>query len=189
MIIGRNNLIFNITNNNFYRDTLFKYELLVERYITHIDLLKFKNTLNLDENIEIDIFSYYFNNTMLPLVNKTIEISIYSSYFLKFEKAYKTNSSGFLNIIIPLNLLEIGENDKDFSIFLTFNGTKYLENNTLSLNLNLNNNHSLNNNKPIQLDDLLLISLIFPFLLFFTIYIYKKSKTKYKPLKEITIKF
>ncbi|MFX0017668.1 MAG: hypothetical protein ACFFAK_12605 [Promethearchaeota archaeon] len=183
--LGENSLIFNISNNKFFKDSHFEYKLTVERFPVFNQIIRFESNITTGEDIIFEILFYYLNSTIHPLINKTINLVIYSNDILIFEKKFKTNNSGILNVNISYNAIEITENQDSFLINLCFNGSKFLQNFTISLNVELIRVFSKNNHFRTEI---LLLSLTASSILIFSSFIYNRKRSKSKLLKEISFR-
>lgn len=183
--LGENSLIFNISNNKFFKDSHFEYKLTVEKFPIFNQIIRFKNNITTGEDIIFEILFYYLNSTIHPLINKTIDLEIYSNDILKFEKKFRTNNSGLLKVNISYNAIEIKENQDSLLINLCFNGSKFLQNFTISLNIELIRVNSQNNYFK---TDILLLSLTASSILIFSIVIYNRKRSKSKFVKDISFR-
>lgn len=183
--LGENSLIFNISNNKFFIESHFKYKLKVERYPIFNQIIRFKSNITTGEDIIFEILFYYLNGTIHPLINKTISLVIYSNDILKFEKTFGTNNSGLLKVNISYNSIEITENQDDFLINLYFNGSKFLQNFTFSLNVEI---IRINNQDNHFKTEILLLSLTASSIILFSIIIYNRKRSKSKLIKEISFR-
>ncbi|MFW9864901.1 MAG: hypothetical protein ACFFEN_02295 [Candidatus Thorarchaeota archaeon] len=185
--IGENHLEFELIDNEIYNNTIFSYELFVERNIIRIDVITFEETLDRNENLTITLFYYFFrNNTLIPLINQFITLEILDHQDLAYASTYKTDTSGILSINLPQNSFNFNKDVEELKLDLIFNGTDLLENLTFSLNLVLCNpvsSNKINSNLLVFFSIMILISLIS--LTFF--YKFKKNKTKL--LADITIRY
>jgi len=183
--LGENSLIFNISNNKFFKDSHFEYKLKVERFPIFSQIIRFKSNITTGEDIIFEILFYYLNSTIHPLINKTINLVIYSNDILKFEKKFKTNNSGLLKVNISYNAIEITENQDSLLINLCFNGSKFLQNFTISLNIALISIFSQDNHFKTEI---LLLSLTASSILIFSIVFYNRKRSKSKLFKDISFR-
>jgi len=183
--LGENSLIFNISNNKFFKESHFEYKLKVERFPIFNQIIRFKSNITTGEDIIFEILFYYLNGTIHPLINETINIVIYTNDILKFEKKFGTNNSGLLKVNISYNSLEISENQDGFLINLYFNGSKFLQNFTFSLNVEI---IRINNQDNHFKTEILLLSLTASSIIFFSIIIYNRKRSKSKLIKEISFR-
>ncbi|MBY8983767.1 MAG: hypothetical protein KGD65_01735 [Candidatus Lokiarchaeota archaeon] len=139
--LGVNNLVLKLCNNNVFNDSIFQYEVFVEKNPVLIDIINFQEDLEPWEDLIIELFYYYFfNNTLCPLKNQYIELVILSEKNITYTQIYNTDKNGILSVTIPHDLLSVNKENKELKLDLIFNGTLYLENKTLSLTLNININ-------------------------------------------------
>lgn len=183
--LGENSLIFNISNNKFFKDSYFEYKLKVERFPIFNQIIRFKSNITTGEEIEFEILFYYLNVTIHPLINKTINLVIYSNDIIKFEKKFGTNNSGLLKVNISYNAIEITENQDTLLINLCFNGSKFLQNFTISLNVELIRVINQNNHFKTEI---LLLSLTASSIIIFSIIIYNRKRSKSKLFKDISFR-
>ena len=183
--LGENSLIFNISNNKFFKDSYFEYKLKVERFPIFNQIIRFKSNITTGEDIEFEILFYYLNVTIHPLINKTINLVIYSNDIIKFEKKFGTNNSGLLKVNISYNAIEITENQDMLLINLCFNGSKFLQNFTISLNVELIRVINQNNHFKTEI---LLLSLTASSIIIFSIIIYNRKRSKSKLFKDISFR-
>jgi len=190
--IGYNNLVFTLKNHHStYNNSQFIYGLLVEKNQVFINIVDFKENLAKIEDLEIRLFYYYYysNQSIIPLINQCVELVIFENNTLMYREMYYTNNLGILQINIPHNVFDIDQRNKNLLINLKFNGTKFLENKTISLRLNVAGSVDSDNDKfqkmsilPISLG-LMIIALIFSFIILNN---RRKSET---PFTDITIRY
>ena len=187
---GRNLLIFLIKDNKIYNNSKFIYEIFLEKNPIFIEIIKFKERLSLEEDLEIRLFYYfYFNDSLKPLDNQHIELKILRNNSLIFTNEYKTDNSGVLHIIIVQELFNSNQRSEELIIDLTFNGTDFLENKTLSLKLKTNQYLNSEITSSINLK-LLSLTSILTLLLILILFIVKINKNKSeKILSEIAIRY
>ena len=188
--LGSNKLIFTLTNNIIFNDSKFIYYVLVEKNPVFIDIMSFKDSLTKNEDLEISLFYYStFNQTIKPLINRSIKLQIFENGTLKFIDEYRTDNLGTLYINLAHNIFNFDQKKGVFLINLKFNGSKLLKNKTLNLKLNItetnysNTRNSLTFNiLPISIV-LIIISII---LSFFFINNKRKGVT---PAKELIFRY
>ena len=110
---------------------------------------------------------------------------IYGNDILKFEKKFETNNSGLLKVNISYNAIEIAENQDSLLIILCFNGSKFLQNFTISLNIELIRVYSQDNHFKTEI---MLLSLTASSILIFSIVIYNRKRSKSKLFKDISFR-
>ncbi len=188
--LGMNLLIFSIKNNMVYNDTKFVYEILTEKNDLIIDIITFNNNLKDNEDLEMKLYCYYYiNHSVKPLVDYILLIKIFNNMTLTFVNEYKTDEYGFLTVLISQDSFKYNQTDQDFNLSIFFNGTAFLDNRTIILSFNLNNEiySKVQNTLQIRLlsfTTILIISLI----LISYVIINKKSKSE-KLLTELIIRY
>ncbi|MFW9947174.1 MAG: hypothetical protein ACFFDX_10130 [Candidatus Odinarchaeota archaeon] len=183
--LGENSLIFNISNNKFFKDSNFEYKLNLERFPIFNQIIRFKSNITIGEDILFEILFYYLNGTIHPLVNKTINLGIYSNDILKFEKKFRTSSSGLLKVNLSYSTIEITQPQNTLLIILYFNGSKFFQNFTISLNIELIRVNSQDNHFKTEI---LLLSLSASSIIIFSIIIYNRKRSKSKFIKDISFR-
>lgn len=187
--LGENEIIFSIRNNTLYNNATFSYEIFVEKLAIFIEILRFDNNLENIDLITIKLYFYFFNQSIKPLKDKILKTIVYNNLTLEYEDEFKTNQSGFVDIEISPNSFKFKENEKKFYIDIIFNGTKYLENKTITLNFKIQNFLSQ------EVSNLFLTANIFLFsilIILFTSICMKvniKKRTKFKLIRDLTFKF
>jgi len=185
--LGVNKLIFFLVNNNVYNDSQFQYEVFLEKNPVFIDVINFKEDLGKQEDLIIELFYYYFfNNTLNPLKNQTIELIILNDQGATYTQVYNTDLFGVLSVAVPYELLPSNKDIKVFKLNIIFNGSLYLENKTLSLNLNINIDEV---ESVIQLNIVLVVSVSTIILLISLMILFKFKRVKKKILPEIIIRY
>lgn len=185
--VGLNTLIFEIGPNNVYNNTIFQYEVLVERNPVFINIIEINNQLIKKENLFIQLrYYYYFNNLKTPLKNQSIKIEIHNRQKLIYSYLNNTDNDGILLFIISRTILNITDEVDEITLIFQFYGNKALQNKTISFFLNIENlsrNNSLDTN-TILIITTSIISLVAPFPI-----IYKMKKGRKKMLTEVIIKY
>ena len=187
--LGENNVIFNIRNNVIYNNATFSYEILVEKLAIFIEILRFDNNLESDHLITIRLYVYFFNQSIIPLKNQFLKTIIYNDLTLEYEDEFKTNQSGFVDVKISPNNFRFKENEKKFYIDIVFNGTKYLENKTITLNFKVKNFLSQGVFNLFFTTNIFLFSVLI--ILFTSIYmkVNIRKRTKFRLIRDLTFKF
>ncbi|MHA2182791.1 MAG: hypothetical protein ACXAAH_15330, partial [Promethearchaeota archaeon] len=104
--LGVNKLILKIGHNNVFNDSVFQYEVFLEKNPVFIDIINFKEELERWEDLIIDLsYYYFFNNTKSPLENQSIELVILNDNKLRYAQIYNTDINGVLSITIPHEFL------------------------------------------------------------------------------------
>ncbi|MFX0080124.1 MAG: hypothetical protein ACFE94_00055 [Candidatus Hodarchaeota archaeon] len=185
--IGLNKLTFIFLQNKVYNDSIFQYEIFLDKNPIFVDIIDYDENLTKKEDIIIHLIYYYFlNDSIIPLDNQNIEVEILWNQSLIFTQIFKTDNYGVLLVIIPYELLNFTSKIENLKLTLVYNGTVYMENKTISLNINISNskrNNILNSN--VILFTILSISSLL--ILFPLLYRFKKGRKKL--LTEITIRY
>jgi len=185
--IGLNRLTFKFLQNKVFNDTLFQYEIWLEKNPIFVDIIDYEENLAEKEDLVIQLKYYYFlNGSIIPLDNQVIGLEIVWNQTSIFTQLFNTDISGFLFITIPYNLLNFSTKNEDIKLNFVYNGTIYLENKTISLNLNI-----INSNKKslLELNVILLTTLSIILLLISLPLLYKFKKERKKILTEIIVKY
>lgn len=188
--LGQNFLIFLITNNRVFNDSKFIYEIYVEKNPIFIDVIRFSETLKRNEDLEINLFFYYyFNQSLKPLANYNILLNIVDNKTLVFINEYKTDKFGILAITLSQELFNFNQKSREFIINIYFNGTYFLDNKTLSLNLNLDPEINSEINNSFQINFLSFVSILIIILILFSYMITNKRSKSEKLLTEIIVRY
>ena len=189
MRLGINYLIFNITNGFIYNYTNFRFEILVEKIPIYIDIIKYKRELGWNENIELELFFYYLNDSIVPLMNQTINILIYDNISIFYNIFSQTDKFGILKLNISSPAYEINQFHYEFYIDLIYNGSGFLKNKNLVLDFEIST-ITLNDSNPFVSLFLVIICSIFSMIIIINyLYISRKKKPKFKKINEICFKF
>ena len=185
--IGLNVLIFNIMQNNIYNDTIFQYEILVEKNPVFINIINIEDLKVNEEDLVIQLYCYYyFNDSMTPLNNQSIKVEISYNQSLIFSKMYNTNVTGFLSITISQTILSFTREFEDILLILEYNGNAFLQNNTTSLILSIDGSkgRSSQNLNVFLIVTFSILSIVIPLPL-----LYRFKKERKKMLTEVIIKY
>jgi len=185
--IGLNVLIFNIMQNNIYNDTIFQYEILVEKNPVFINIINIEDLKVNEEDLVIQLYCYYyFNDSMIPLNNQSIKVEISYNQSLIFSKMYNTNVTGFLSITISQTILSFTREFEDILLILEYNGNAFLQNNTTSLILSIDGSkgRSSQNLNVFLIVTFSILSIVIPLPL-----LYRFKKERKKMLTEVIIKY
>jgi len=183
---GVNSLQFSILNNLVYNNSIFQYQIFLEKNRVFTDLILFKDILNRHEDLEIELFYYYFNNSLKPLKNESVKLVIYNNQDTIFSKIYSTDEFGILFITISLELFNFSIERNELKLILKYDGSQFLRNKSVILGLNINPSalkNGMSSNVLIFIPFLIIFSLI----LFFLWYKYRRVQTKM--LTEIIFKY
>ncbi|MFX1522650.1 MAG: hypothetical protein ACFFCC_03995 [Promethearchaeota archaeon] len=185
--LGVNSLIIKLDNNFVFNDTIFQFEITVEKNLVIIDVVNFKEDLNWNENLNINLSYYYFiNNTKFPLNNQSVELLIINENNVTYKQIYKTDDQGLLIIDIPQSILNFNSQNKDYILKLIYNGTFFLENSTFFLNLRIN---IYEFERGFQFQFVLIIAISAVILLISLVVLIKFKSLKKKLLPNITIRY
>ena len=185
--IGLNVLIFNIMQNNIYNNTIFQYEILVEKNPVFINILNIEHLKVKEEDLVIQLYCYYFfNDSMTPLNNQSIKVEISYNQSLIFSKIYNTNVTGFLSITISQTILSFTSEFEDILLILEYNGNSFLQSNTTSLILSIDDSkgRSSQNLNVYLIVTFSILSIVIPLPL-----LYRLKKERKKMLTEVIIKY
>ena len=185
--IGLNVLIFNIMQNNIYNNTIFQYEILVEKNPVFINVLNIEHLKVKEEDLVIQLYCYYFfNDSMTPLNNQSIKVEISYNQSLIFSKIYNTNVTGFLSITISQTILSFTSEFEDILLILEYNGNFFLQSNTTSLILSIDDSkgRSSQNLNVYLIVTFSILSIVIPLPL-----LYRLKKERKKMLTEVIIKY
>jgi len=187
--LGENNIIFSIRNNVIYNNTMFSYEIFVEKLAIFIEILRFDNNLENDHLITIKLYVYFFNQSIKPLKNQILKTIIYNDLSLEYEDEFKTNQSGFVDIEISPNNFRFKENEKKFYVDIVFNGSKYLENKTITLNFKIQNFLSQGVFNLFFTTNIFLFSILIILFTSICMKVNIRKRTKFKLIRDLTFKF
>jgi len=187
--LGENNLIFNIRNDVIYNNATFSYEIFVEKLAIFVEILRFDNNLEDDHLITIKLYFYFFNQSIKPLENQILKTIFYNNLTLEYEDEFKTNQSGFVDIEISTNNFRFKENEKKFYIDIIFNGTKYLENKTITLNFKIQNFLSQGVFNLFFTTNIFLFSILIILFTSICMKVNIRKRTKFKLLRDLTFRF
>ena len=188
--LGRNKLIFNLSNNILYNDTIFSYEIFVNKIPVFVNITNFKDNLEKANIVNIQLFYYYFfNQSKKPIENENLKLIFYSNTSSEYELNLKTDQSGFVNIDISPNNIIFQAGVKTVYIDVVFNGTGQLESKMISFNLKIENFLYQEISNLFYFTNISLISFLFMLLSIVSSKIYNLQRTKFKPIRNLTFKF
>ncbi|MFX1345277.1 MAG: hypothetical protein ACFFBC_03310 [Promethearchaeota archaeon] len=185
--IGLNRLTFKFLQNKVYNDTLFQYEIWLDKSPVFVDIIDYNENLAENEDLVIQLkYYYFFNGSIIPLDKQIIRLEILWNQTSFFTQLYSTDIFGFLLVSIPYSLLNFTSNIEDIKLNFVYNGTIYLENKTISLNLNM-----IDFKKKIMLkSNVLLFTVLSVMSLLVSLpLLYKFKKERKKILTEIIVKY
>ncbi|MHA2282955.1 MAG: hypothetical protein ACXAC5_19105 [Promethearchaeota archaeon] len=185
--LGVNNLVLKLGYNDVFNDSIFQYEVFVERNPVLIDIISFKENLETWEDLIIELFYYcFFNNTLSPLENQCIELVILIDKSITYTQIYNTDVDGILSVAVSHDLLSSNKESEDLTLNLIYNGSLYLENKTISLNLNIN---LYELEQGFQLIIVVFVTVSASLVLISLIILFKIKRSKKKILPDITIRY
>ena len=187
--LGENTIIFNIRNNMIYKNATFSYEILVEKLAIFVEILRFDKNLENHYLITINLYFYFFNQSIKPLKNQILKTIIYNDLSLEYEDEFKTNQSGYVDIEISPNNFRFKENEKKFYVDIVFNGTKYLENKTITLNFKIQNFLSQGVFNLFFTTNIFLFSILIILFTSICMKVNIRKRTKFKLIRDLTFKF
>ena len=185
--MGLNKFTFKFLQNKVYNDSIFQYEISLDKNPVFVDIINYKENLVKKEDLVIQLkYYYFFNGSLMPLNNQCIELEIIWNQSLIFTQIFSTDISGFLLINIPQEFLNYTVEIEDLKLNFVYNGTIYLENKTISLNININNSKAKStlNSNVIIFTAISITSLIISLPL-----LYRFKKERKKILSEITVRY
>ena len=189
MRVGINSLVFNITNGFIYNQTIFSYQILVEKTPVYIDILKYEKSLGLNENLKLELFFYFLNESIIPLKNQTIEILIYDNQSINYRIFSLTNEFGMLKINISPPYYDLNSVNQKFYINLAYNGSWLLKGKSLVLEFEILTIKLPDNNFLLSLLITIIGCLVIILVAINFIYQNRKKKPKFKKVNEICFKF
>ncbi|MFX1427700.1 MAG: hypothetical protein ACFFBE_14700 [Promethearchaeota archaeon] len=185
--IGFNTLIFIINQNNIYNNSVFQYEILVEKNPVFINIVNINNQLIKNEDLIIQLYYYYsFNNSVTPLNNQSIRIEIQNHHNLIYSHIYNTNDMGLLSITISHTILNFTGETDDCILILHYDGNYFLQNKTVSLFLSI---HDPNGKNSFDLNTILIVTISVISLVIPLPFLYRFKKERKKMLTEVVIKY
>ncbi len=188
--LGLNLLLFSVTNSKVYNDSIFKYDVFIEKSDLIIDVITFNNELKNDENLELELHCFYFiNESIQSLNNHTMFITIFDNNSIYFINKCTTNQFGFLTIIIPQEAFNYNQAYHDFNISIFFNGTYFLENKTIIRSFKLKQDTNSEVPNSYQLQFLSFISILIIVLVVFSYMITSKRSKSGKILTELIVRY
>ncbi|MFX1575364.1 MAG: hypothetical protein ACFFB0_21725 [Promethearchaeota archaeon] len=187
--LGKNILIFIFKNNIVYNDSMFFYEIFLEKIPVFVDIIEFKEDLGKNEDLKIILRFYYFlNNSLNTLNNHCIRVIIFNDKSLTYAKNYFTDQFGFLNLSLSQEFFLFNVDCKLIVIEFFFNGTFLLENEKLILTARVS--LATKQNSPFQYNYLFIVIFISVLLAVLSVGIFNYYKRrKEKILADITIKY
>ena len=187
---GQNLLIFSITNNRVYNDSIFTYEIFAERNDLIIEFITFNDELKNNENLELKLHCfYYINQSFESLSNYTMLIKIFDNKSVYFIKEYTTDQFGFINILIAQEEFIYNDTNHNFNISVFFNGTFILENKTVIKSFKLIRDIYPEITNSFQVRFLSFISILIIVLLVFSYLITNKRSKNGKMLTELIVRY
>jgi len=190
--IGTYRIIFSIGDHYLYNNSMFYYEIEVQKIPILVEINKFESALKNNEIFEMEVLYYYFdfiNARYEPLKNSQIEVVVYNEGKVSYRNEFTTNDSGILGINIPLETLNLPEKRRELSVNLLYNGTDLLSNNTLTLNVEITPSSIFGTINSMQFTTIIILALLSTFLIAFTLMTFNRRRSKFKTLSEISFKY
>ena len=135
-------------------------------------------------NLELRYY-YYFDGKVVSLPNSSICIKILQNNSLKKDFLIRTDLNGNLLTRILYKSLDLDRRLSEFWIRFIFNGTKYLENRTTNLLINLDGSVHTEKLDSIQI---IYLSGFISSIMIFSVIIINKKRNKEKTLADLYIK-
>jgi len=187
--LKRNIVSFIINNNSHYFDTIFSYEIYVKKIPVYVEITNLVNNTEEGSLIKIQLFYYYFNESIKTLENENLKIKVYSNSILEYEEILKTNQTGFVTINILPSIFNFKESEKVLYVDVVFNGTIYLENRSISLSFQIQNFQFHENYSSFYFVNVCLLSILTSLFTSIGLKVYKFKKEGFKLIRDITFKF
>ncbi|MFW9785248.1 MAG: hypothetical protein ACFFFB_23410, partial [Candidatus Heimdallarchaeota archaeon] len=182
-----NTLVFVLKNNIVYNTSKFVYQIYVEKNSVLVDVVSFDAHLKLGDILEIRLFYYYyFNNSIIPLNNQSIRVTIFDDLNLTYSKVYITDIYGQLALSLSQESFNFETGINELIINFTYNGTVFLKNKMYSLDLKI----GFNKQENIFLPNILIFVSISILMSLISLTLVKKFKReRKKTLAGITIRY
>ncbi len=188
--VGKNFLIFSVLNNSVFNNSNFVYELIVEKNPIFVNIISFTEHLKESEDLVIKlIYYYYFNNSEKLIANYNFMIKIFDNKTLTFANEYKTDNFGNLEINLCQEVFNFDKKSEELIIKIIFNGTYYLSNNTLVLNLKLNQATTSEMKNSFQIKFFSFISILIIVLIVLSFVINSNKHKNKKLLAELVMRY
>ncbi|TFG16151.1 MAG: hypothetical protein EU531_07410 [Promethearchaeota archaeon] len=189
MVLGINYLVFNLTKIQIYNQTWFSFQILVEKAGVYIEILKYKEEIGWIENVELELFFYYIDNSIIPIMNQTIEILIYDNFSMNYQFFSNTDAFGVLKINLSTQSYDINYINGEFYVDLIFNGSEFLKDKTLALKFKIATVKLPEGYSLISFIITAIVSILGILVIINYVYHFKKKKPKFKKINEICFKF
>jgi len=189
MLLGINYLVFNISKLQIYNQTCFNFQILVEKATVYVEILKYKKEIGWIENVELELFFYYLDNSIIPIMNRTIEILIYDNFSMNYQFFSRTDAFGMLKIDLSIQSYDINYINGEFYIELIFNGSEFLKDKTLALKFKIATVKLPDGYSFISFIIITIVSILGILVIINYVYHFKKKKPKFKKINEICFKF
>ena len=183
--IGVNELNFIINDSIIYNPIQFSYTIKVNRIPIIVNITQCEKDESTSEvNLELRYY-YYFDGKVVSLPNSSICIKILQNNSLKKDFLIRTDLNGNLLTRILYKSLDLDRRLSEFWIRFIFNGTKYLENRTTNLLINLDGSVHTEKLDSIQI---IYLSGFISSIMIFSVIIINKKRNKEKTLADLYIK-
>lgn len=188
--VGKNLLIFSVSNHKVFNDSIFIYELIVDRTPIFVDIISFNENLKNGEDLEIKLFCYYlFNQSDELVANYPFIIKIFDDKTLTFISEYKTDNFGNLEIKLAQEFFNFNQKSEELIINIIFSGTYSLCNKTLVLYLKVNQTTTLKTKDSFQMNFLSFISILIIVLIVLSFIIHGNDNKNKKLLTELVVRY
>jgi hypothetical protein len=183
LAVGENHLFFNISEGFIFSESCFTENVVVGKYPVLATIIGLNNNITIGDSIQFEVFYYY--NLTKPLVNGLINIEIYSNEILKFTTSLSTNDSGYLRVNMNYSSIETSQYDNLLDFILTFNGSAFLLNKTISFQINVNGIQKQEDISSL-LTEIIIPSILIPLIVFVFIVYKKKKRSNNSSLHDIS---
>ena len=116
-------------------------------------------------------------------------IKIYNNKTLTYINEFETNKLGILDASISQDSFNTNQASQDFTVNIFFNGTYSLDNKTLTLNLNLNQDIIAETQNSFQITIFSFTSVLIVILILLSYVIINKKSKSEKLLSELVIRY
>jgi hypothetical protein len=188
--LGQNILKFSIKKNPLFNNSIFKYNLFVEKGQLNIEIIKFDSNLEVDDALEVELYFYYFiNETEVPLINHKLSAKIFNYNKTILIEEYKTDNQGILYLIISQELFFFSQYSHELTLSIYFNGTNSLENKTINLSFNIDQEPFSDLQYSFQMKFISFSSILIIIIILISFVIIKKRSKSEKLVSELVIKY
>lgn len=184
--IGLNLLLLSLSNNSIYNNSIVFNQIFVEKSPVFIDIGDFDGSINTNEDLELDLFYYYFfNNSLTPLYNQSVEFLIRENETVIHSEIFRTDMTGKIKISVSEDIFS-NTKSSELKIDITLNSTESFDYLSISLNLEISNSE-IKSGFNSSIFTVLSVSIVSSLIL---LLVYKKHKIKRKIiLSDIIIRY